>query len=55
MLTDDRLSVLRRKHEELSRKVEEQQQSPASNYLEITALKKQKLAIKEEIQRLSQP
>ena len=54
MSADDHLSVLRRKHEELSRKVEEEQKSPAANYVEITRLKKQKLALKEEIRRLSQ-
>lgn len=54
MSADEHLSVLREKHEELSRMVEEEQRNPAANYLEITQLKKQKLALKEEIFRLSQ-
>ncbi len=44
---------LRRKHEVLSHKVEQEQRSPSSDDLRITELKKQKLRIKEEINRLS--
>ena len=48
------LQELRRKHEALSDRVEQAQRSPAIDGLEIADLKKQKLRIKEEIERLSQ-
>jgi hypothetical protein len=48
------LQELRRKHETLSEQVERAQRSPATDDLQIAALKKQKLRIKEEIARLSQ-
>ncbi|GHC12944.1 DUF465 domain-containing protein [Gemmobacter nanjingensis] len=44
---------LRRKHEHLSEIVERAQRAPGSDDLEIAALKKQKLKLKEEIERLS--
>ena len=44
---------LRRKHEHLSAQVEEQQRHPGMDPLEIAALKKEKLRLKEEISRLS--
>jgi hypothetical protein len=47
------LQELRRKHEILSEEVEREQRNPASDDLQIAALKKQKLKIKEEITRLS--
>jgi hypothetical protein len=47
------LQELRRKHETLSQKVEQEQRSPAVDALSIAEMKKQKLKIKEEIQRLS--
>lgn len=48
------LQELRKKHENLSHLVEREQRSPGSDALQIAELKKQKLKIKEEIQRLSQ-
>ncbi|EEW24814.1 YdcH family protein [Rhodobacter ferrooxidans] len=48
------LAELRRKHEALSEQVEKIQRSPGSDDLEIAELKKQKLKIKEEIERLAQ-
>ncbi len=48
------LQELRRKHEALSDQVEAAQRSPATDALRIADMKKQKLKIKEEIQRLSQ-
>jgi hypothetical protein len=48
------LQELRRKHETLSHEVELAQRSPASDDLQVAAMKKQKLKIKEEITRLSQ-
>ncbi len=47
------LEELRKRHELLSAKVEEVQRAPGSSDQEITELKKQKLKIKEEIERLS--
>jgi hypothetical protein len=44
---------LRRKHAHLSAQVEEQQRHPGMDPLEIAALKKEKLRLKEEISRLS--
>lgn len=48
------LQELRRKHQTLSDKVEQAQRSPGVDGLEIAEMKKQKLWLKEEIQRLSQ-
>jgi hypothetical protein len=47
------LQELRKKHQNLSEAVEAAQRSPAVDQLDIAALKKQKLRIKEEINRLS--
>ncbi len=47
------LQQLRKKHEALSVEVEEVQRQPGSNDLRISELKKQKLKLKEEIERLS--
>ncbi len=47
------LEELRRKHQTLSEAVEAAQRAPATDDLEISRLKKQKLHIKEEITRLS--
>jgi hypothetical protein len=46
------LQELRKKHETLSRKVEEYQRSPGTSDIDIQELKKQKLRLKEEISRL---
>ena len=47
------LQELRKKHQVLSERVEQAQRSPATDGLQLAELKKQKLQIKEEIQRLS--
>ena len=47
------LEELKRKHEALSDQVEQEQRSPGSSDLEIAEMKKQKLKLKEEIERLS--
>ena len=47
------LQELRKKHEALSRQVEQEQRSPAADTLKIAELKKQKLRLKEEIERIS--
>ncbi|MBD3679708.1 MAG: DUF465 domain-containing protein [Rhodobacteraceae bacterium] len=53
MSLSSHLQELRKKHQALSEKVELAQRSPASDDLNITELKKQKLRLKEEIERLS--
>lgn len=47
------LEELRKKHQILSSKVEDLQRAPGSNDQEIALLKKEKLKLKEEIERLS--
>jgi hypothetical protein len=53
MALSSHLQELRKKHQSLSEQVEAAQRSPSTDDLEITDLKKQKLRLKEEIQRLS--
>jgi hypothetical protein len=53
MSVSSHLEQLKRKHENLSKLVEEEQRAPGSSDLEIAEMKKQKLKIKEEITRLS--
>ena len=53
MSLSSHLQELRKKHEFLSMEVEEAQRSPAFDDMQLTALKKQKLKLKEEIERLS--
>jgi hypothetical protein len=47
------LQELRRKHETLSRQVEEEQRSPAVDSTSLREMKKRKLALKEQIERLA--
>ena len=47
------LDELRKKHEQLSSFIEEEQRAPGSNDLDITQLKRQKLRLKEEIERFA--
>ena len=47
------LEELKKKHQSLSDEVEIAQRSPAVDQIEIAAMKKQKLKLKEEIARLS--
>ncbi len=44
---------LKKKHEALSLKVEEAQRAPGTDDLELAAMKKQKLRLKEQITRLT--
>lgn len=53
MTLSSHVQELRRRHETLSKRVEEAQRSPGTDALVIAELKKQKLKLKEEIQRLS--
>jgi hypothetical protein len=47
------LSELKRKHQHLSSEVEQAQRAPGVDGLQLVSLKKQKLRLKEEIERLS--
>ncbi|MDO8884619.1 MAG: YdcH family protein [Pseudotabrizicola sp.] len=54
MTVASHLQELRRKHEHLSDMVEREQRSPATDALKIADMKKQKMKLKEEINRLAQ-
>lgn len=47
------IQELRKRHQTLSAEVEEAQRSPGVSDFEIASMKKQKLQLKEEIERLS--
>ena len=53
MSLSSHVEELKKKHQTLSTEVEEAQRAPGSNDLEIAELKKQKLRLKEEIERLT--
>lgn len=53
MSLSSHINELKRKHEALSAQVDEAQRAPGTSDLHIADLKKQKLRIKEEIERLS--
>lgn len=53
MSLSSHLSELRRKHAVLEDKIEVEARSPGSSDLEIKALKREKLRLKEEITKLS--
>lgn len=53
MTMSSHLQELRKKHQTLSDEVETAQRSPATDDLQIQLLKKQKLVLKEEIERLT--
>ncbi|GHA56502.1 hypothetical protein GCM10008927_22840 [Amylibacter ulvae] len=53
MTMSSHISELKKKHEKLSQKIELIQQKPSTDVLEVSSLKKQKLQLKEEIERLS--
>lgn len=53
MSLSSHLTELRKKHEMLSQKIEEEQRSPGANDLHVTELKRQKLHLKEEIERIA--
>lgn len=53
MSLDSHLSELRRKHETLSVRIEEEERRPGGDHLSIVALKREKLRLKEEIVRMS--
>ena len=53
MSLSSHLTELKRKHQHLSHEVEEAQRAPGVDGLHVAELKKQKLKLKEEIERLS--
>jgi len=53
MSVDSHLQELRRKHDSLSTSVVREQRQPATDSAKIVEMKKQKLRLKEEIDRLS--
>lgn len=53
MALESHLTQLRAKHEALKVRIKEEERSPGANHLQIVALKREKLQMKEEIARLS--
>ncbi|MEO0387143.1 MAG: DUF465 domain-containing protein [Pseudomonadota bacterium] len=53
MSLSSHLAELQKKHRILERKIEEEERHPASDDLDITDLKRQKLHLKDQITRLS--
>lgn len=53
MSLSSHLTELKKKHDHLSMEVEQVQRLPSADALELAGLKKQKLKLKEQIQRLS--
>ena len=53
MSLSSHLTELKKRHQTLSEVIETEQRSPGSDSLQITELKRQKLRLKEEIERLS--
>lgn len=53
MSMSSHLTELKKKHQHLSSEVEQAQRAPGIDGLQLVDLKKQKLKLKEEIQRLS--
>ena len=53
MNLDSHLSELRKRHAQLSHRIDDETRSPGSDDLTISALKREKLKLKDEISRLS--
>ncbi len=53
MSLSSHLSELRKKHEHLSQQIEHEQRAPAGDALHLTEMKRQKLYLKDEIERIS--
>ncbi len=47
------VETLKRKHQKLENSISETERHPGADHLEVAALKKQKLRVKEEIEKLS--
>jgi hypothetical protein len=54
MSVSSHLDTLREKHEHLKTQIKEEERRPGVDHLQITALKREKLLVKEEIQKLSE-
>jgi hypothetical protein len=55
MSLEDRVKTLEEKHQDLERILEEEENRPMPDNIAIHDLKRQKLAIKDEISRLTHP
>ena len=53
MTLSSHLDHLRQKHESLKAKIREEERRPSTDHLDIVAMKREKLHVKEEISRLS--
>lgn len=53
MSVSSHLDQLRQKHESLEARIKEQQKHPGADSLEIASLKREKLLLKEKIERLA--
>lgn len=53
MSLNTHVQALRKKHQILDKEVEQAQRAPGSDGLRVTELKRQKLRLKEEIERLT--
>ncbi len=53
MTLTSHLTELRKKHEVLSRQVEQEARNPGSDSIVLTEMKKRKLVLKQEIEKLS--
>lgn len=53
MSVSSHVDQLRQKHEALKVRIREEERHPANDHLQIVALKRQKLHLKEQIERLS--
>jgi len=55
MSLDDRVKTLQEKKEDLERLLEDEESRPLPDIITVHDIKRQKLAIKDEIERLSHP
>lgn len=53
MNVDSHLDQLRQRHQGLKARIREEERHPSVDHLEITAMKREKLHLKEEIERLA--
>lgn len=54
MSVSTHLDTLREKHEHLKTRIKEEERRPGVDHVHISALKREKLHVKEEIQKLSE-
>ncbi len=55
MTTEGHIAALERRHRELEQQIEEERQHSSSDDLVISALKRRKLEVKDELARLQDP